>query len=194
MTPYQKFLKKWGECKGCNLHKTRNKIVLARGKLPCDVCFIGEAPGTSENDIGEPFRGPAGRLLDRMIARAIDISEVSPRLAFTNVIACIPWEQTKLVNPATKKFRIVRGEKLEEPPVAAITACSDRLLHFLRIAKPRAIVLVGKVAEKYGPTSDEWTTRTIVHPASILRADVSQQEFYAQQAVVTIAEVFKGLS
>ena len=40
------FKKKWKDCDKCPLHEVRQNIVLARGKIPCDVLFCGEAPGT----------------------------------------------------------------------------------------------------------------------------------------------------
>jgi DNA polymerase len=39
--------------------------------VPCDVLFIGEAPGESEDAIGIPFIGPAGHLLGRIIDEAL---------------------------------------------------------------------------------------------------------------------------
>jgi DNA polymerase len=44
------------------------KVVLGVGSLDARIMFVGEAPGAEEEDQGEPFVGPAGRLLNRMIA------------------------------------------------------------------------------------------------------------------------------
>ncbi len=66
---YQEYKKQWKGCKRCPLYKTRRKIVHCRGSLPCDIFFLGEAPGDSEDLLGKPFVGPAGKLLDRIIAK-----------------------------------------------------------------------------------------------------------------------------
>ena len=61
---FQQHREKWRDCQSCLLNKCRNRVVMARGKLPSPILFIGEAPGESENVVGLPFVGPAGRLLD----------------------------------------------------------------------------------------------------------------------------------
>lgn len=68
---YQAFLEKWGQCTRCSLCETREKIVIARGTVPADVLFIGEAPGEGEDSTGVPFIGPAGCLLNDIIARGL---------------------------------------------------------------------------------------------------------------------------
>ena len=52
----------------CELAKARTKTVFARGNPDSPVMFIGEGPGQEEDRSGLPFVGPAGQLLDRMIA------------------------------------------------------------------------------------------------------------------------------
>ncbi len=61
----------WESCTRCPLHTTRRWVVLGRGTLPCDVLFVGEAPGNSENDIGKPFIGQAGKILDSLISASV---------------------------------------------------------------------------------------------------------------------------
>ncbi len=56
-----------GECTRCKLHTTRRKIVFGVGAEDAPLMFIGEAPGEQEDRRGEPFVGPAGELLDKMI-------------------------------------------------------------------------------------------------------------------------------
>jgi uracil-DNA glycosylase len=53
-------------CKG--LAATRTQTVFGTGPLDPDLCFIGEAPGEQEDYQGQPFVGPAGQLLDKIIA------------------------------------------------------------------------------------------------------------------------------
>jgi len=89
MTPYQRFVSRWGDCRKCILCRSRSRIVLARGRVPADVLLVGEAPGESENVIGSPFTGPAGHLLDQIVKHAL---RGRPALSccFTNLICCIP--------------------------------------------------------------------------------------------------------
>jgi uracil-DNA glycosylase family 4 len=56
-----------GECTRCKLHSTRRSIVFGVGDENAPLMFVGEAPGEQEDRRGEPFVGPAGELLDKMI-------------------------------------------------------------------------------------------------------------------------------
>lgn len=203
ITSYQAHVQRWQNCQACELWKSRRarrgKVVLARGQLPCDVLFTGEAPGASENVLGKPFCGPAGQLLDKIIAEALAELSWQPRLAWTNIIACLPLGDD--------------GQKTAEPDKASIKACRPRLLEIIRLAQPRLIVLVGQLAEKHCPIPDdlclkrgqgnsepEWlpegeTLRycKIVHPAAILRDDMSRRGLTIQRTVLTLTEALEEL-
>jgi len=56
-----------GDCTRCKLHSTRRSIVYGVGAPDTPLMFVGEAPGEQEDRRGEPFVGPAGQLLDKMI-------------------------------------------------------------------------------------------------------------------------------
>ena len=56
-----------GDCTRCKLHSTRHSIVFGVGAPDTPLMFVGEAPGEQEDHRGEPFVGPAGQLLDKMI-------------------------------------------------------------------------------------------------------------------------------
>ena len=56
-----------GDCTRCKLHTTRRSIVFGVGSPDTPLMFVGEAPGEQEDKRGEPFVGPAGQLLDKMI-------------------------------------------------------------------------------------------------------------------------------
>lgn len=174
---YAAHVARWSNCTRCPLHERRKKVVLARGTLPCDVLFIGEAPGQSEDVIGAPFVGPAGQLLDRVIESA---TPLDLRLAFTNLVCCIPKDET--------------NTKINDPPQEAIDACDTRLGEILRIANPSTIVCVGTLSGKWVPKrygQDEFDQiATILHPAAILRADAAQQGLMTQRTIVTLSDVF----
>ncbi len=56
-----------GDCTRCKLHSTRRSIVFGVGAPDTPLMFVGEAPGEQEDRRGEPFVGPAGQLLDKII-------------------------------------------------------------------------------------------------------------------------------
>lgn len=165
---------------------TRANVVLARGDIPCDVLFIGEAPGPAENNLGSPFKGPAGHLLDEIVANAVAESGVTLRMAYTNLVACIPLEDG--------------STKFTEPPKASIDACHPRLAEFARMCNPEIVVAVGALSEKY--IGKKWETGNagwikrfakIIHPAAILRGAVAQRGLAQQNAEVTLIEAFESL-
>lgn len=177
MGKYKSHKAKWIDCEECPLCEKRKNVVLARGVIPCDVLFVGEAPGPNEDVLGKPFVGPAGFLLDSQIESALEEAGLSPqkvRIAFTNLIACIPKSEETNV-------------KFTEPPRKSITACAPRLAEFIEIADPLIIVRVGKYASKW--VSHDYTA-DIVHPAAILRADKWQQGLANQKSIVTLRDVF----
>src|SRR5580698_7314382 len=130
-TPYQQHREQWINCQRCELHKQRTQVVLARGTIPAQILFIGEAPGQSEDVLGSPFKGPAGKLLDYIVANSIP-SQYS--YAMTNIVACIP--------------RGDDGDKVALPPEESIKACAPRLVEFVNLCKPQLIICVGSLATK----------------------------------------------
>lgn len=193
MTEWQTFVERWkGGC-GSGLCGGRAKVVLARGDIPADILFIGEAPGESEQVLGQPFVGPAGHLLDQIIRRSVP-SKLS--LCFTNLVGCIPWEEG--------------GGKAAEPPAEAIKQCAPRLNDFVRIIRPQIIVLVGQLASKHVHGQSQFSDRedgavawispgkflelvTITHPAAILRTNISQRGLMIQKAALALADVTRSV-
>lgn len=201
LSPYQQHVNKWKNCTECPLCEVRKKVALFRGSsIPCDVLFIGDSPGPSEDALGHPFVGPAGHLLNRIIAQSIP-STVS--LGFTNLIACFPklTEEELEENPA-KKYR--------DPKPEEIKACKGRLIEIVRLCKPKVLVLVGDHANKYisgeamfsvdqnsycGWLPDHVFLKFyhIIHPAAILKADETKKELFARRAAATLEEAVRGL-
>src|SRR6266852_6184221 len=136
MSLWTQHVERWKDCRRCPLWEQRTQVVLARGQIPCDLLFVGEAPGENEDLLGSPFVGPAGNLLDCIIKRSLmDHRDVWWRLGFTNLVACFPREAK------------VAGTN--EPPDEAIMACRSRLTEFVEMAKPRLIVCVGSLARDW---------------------------------------------
>lgn len=174
----------FGSCTGCTLSETRSRVVLLRGSLPCDVLFVGEAPGQAEDTLGKPFIGPAGKLLDSLVLEALEDSGASLRLAYTNLIGCVP------IDPENRN-------KVVEPPREAVKACTPRLKDLVKLARPRALVMVGKASQKWCPKIIDWDFEhsiDIVHPAAILRADMSQRTMASQVCCVVLRDLFLSLA
>lgn len=176
---------KWESCTKCDLCKTRKKVVFARGTLPCDVLLIGEAPGQSEDVLGKPFVGPAGKLLSSMLD---DVTRTYPGVSYalTNLVGCLP----------------VKTPKTHEPTEDQIEKCLPKLREFILIAKPKGVIMVGDLSSKWVPTVLESLpekakptyTESIYHPAFILRADISRRGLLIQSTTVKIGDVFEELS
>lgn len=184
---FKDHVKQWSNCTACDLCGGRRSVVLARGKLPCDVLFVGEAPGESEDVMGYPFAGPAGKLLDKMVrlalADCLQPGAACLRMAYTNLVACIPRED---------------GRKAGEPPKAAIKACAPRLAQLGKLASPKLLVCVGQLTAKHAPEALQWPKGelpllAIVHPTAILRASVAQQSFAIERCIVQLKQAFDDL-
>lgn len=169
MSAWTDFVERWKDCQLCPLAQQRHRICLARGDLPCDVLFVGEAPGASEDALGAPFVGPAGHLLDRIIANALDASTT---YALTNLVCCFPRE--------------AKMEGINEPHHTEIKACRKRLIEFVNIAQPRLMVCVGSLAVSYVNHGDTISCIDVIHPAAILRMPLAQRQMATQRCVVQI--------
>lgn len=183
MTPFQLHVEKWRGCEACPLCETRKNAVLWRGKIPCQVLFIGEAPGESEDAIGKPFIGPAGKKLDQMIQDSLLGKEL--RIGFTNVVACIPRDS--------------EGKKAGEPDAIAIRGCRPRLKEIILLAKPKLIIFAGQIAQKNARTEVlnlnfgelPLAQADIVHPAFILKSPIAQQGMLIRKTMRTLMDAFE---
>ena len=176
VTPWRRHVEYWKDCRACGLCEQRDRICLARGTIPCTVLFIGEAPGASENAIGQPFVGPAGQLLDKIIERALPKGIT---YALTNLVACFPAE--------------AKAEGINEPTAQEIIACRPRLIEFVNVCEPKMIVCVGKLATAYINHNDYIPCTDIVHPAAILRMPLAQKQMAVQRAVVTVCRALEDV-
>lgn len=177
MTPLQLFVEKWTPCVRCGLSQTRTRIVLGKGCVPCDVLFIGKAPGMSEDTLGEPFSGPDGKLLDRIVAEAVPDNL---RCGYTNLVCCLPRHCGVIDDPEPEEVR----------------ACRTRLTEFVSLCRPKLIVMVGKVAAEWldphwkdGIKFDEYVPMVeIIHPVSIVSQSVVSQGLMLRRCVIAIRD------
>lgn len=186
LTPLQRHIRDWKDCTKCPLHQTRKQVVFGRGKLPADVVLVGEGPGKSEDVLGEAFVGPAGHLIDRIVANAMPEGR-ELRLFFTNLVGCIPLEEEG-------------GNKTAEPDPSDIKACAPRLQEIVKIADPKLIVMVGTLAQSWLDKRFMGTkfhnsipTIHIDHPARILRSPEAQKGLMERRATVILRDKFQEL-
>lgn len=111
----------------------RETMVFAVGNPDADIMFIGEAPGAEEEKQREPFVGPAGQLLTKIIqAMGLRRSEVY----ISNVCK---------FRPKIDDGRM-QGSKNRAPTTGEMLACQPYILAEINIVKPRAIVCLGATA------------------------------------------------
>jgi DNA polymerase len=120
-------------CRGCELYKDATQVVFGRGRRSAELMLVGEQPGDKEDREGEPFVGPAGRLLDRALEEAgIDRSQAY----VTNAVKHFKWK------PQGKR-------RLHQTPrVGEIEACKPWLQAEVEAVKPQALLAMGATAAR----------------------------------------------
>jgi len=116
-------------CTACGLCRSRKNPVFGVGASRADWMVVGEAPGETEDLQGEPFVGPAGKLLDNMLA-ALDLGrqrEGGPGVYIANVLKCRP-----------------PGNRNPQPD--EIAQCEAFLQRQLALVQPRIILAMGRFA------------------------------------------------
>lgn len=76
-----------GDCQRCRLARDRQNIVFGSGSPKAKLVFVGEGPGFEEDRQGEPFVGPAGQLLTKII-EAIHLARKQTYIC--NIVKCRP--------------------------------------------------------------------------------------------------------
>ena len=108
----------------CNLKKNASKIVFADGNIQSPIMIIGEGPGQKEDELGKPFVGDAGNLLNKML-KAINIER--EKIYITNVVNYRP--------PNNRK-----------PEPSEINRYSEYLKEHISIINPKILILMGSTA------------------------------------------------
>src|ERR687898_54174 len=75
------------DCHDCPLKATRTKLVFGSGNADADIMFVGEAPGAREDEVGLPFVGPAGKLLEQLLG---EIGLERKDVFINNTLMCRP--------------------------------------------------------------------------------------------------------
>ncbi len=159
---------------GCALKETAANTVIRDGNPQARIMIIGEAPGAEEDRRGLPFVGPAGKLLDRMLA-AIGLDRET--VLITNIVF---WRPPGNRNPSADE----------------IAACLPFARRQIELVRPRVLVPVGGIAAKTLFATSEGITRlrgqwrdftspgldapiaalATFHPAYLLRQPLQKRE------------------
>lgn len=129
------------------------KHVLYRGDLPCNILFLGEGPGKTEDVVGLPFVGRSGKLLNKWIEGAGKKTKFTHGIS--NLVACRPIDE-----PGGENRAPLPHEK---------EACQARVVELCGIAKPIACVLLGRQAEAARVHIPVGWVLSLPHPAWVLR-------------------------
>ena len=154
-------------CTKCDLCRTRTNVVFGVGNRETEILFVGEGPGEQEDLQGEPFVGPAGKLLDEMLC-IIDLDR-KKNCYIANIVKCRPPQN-------------------RDPEPQEQDACIGYLRNQVALIKPKIIVCLGRIAatkmirEDFRITREhgQWVNKNgvwmtaIYHPAALLR-DVSKR-------------------
>jgi DNA polymerase len=149
----------------CDLKKNASKIVFGDGNIQSPIMIVGEGPGQKEDELGKPFVGDVGALLNKML-KAIKIER--EKIYITNVVNYRP--------PNNRK-----------PEKSEINRYSEYLKEHISIIDPQILILMGSTAmealfggnKRISKERGQWkeiiikhkTYKSIItfHPAYLLR-------------------------
>ena len=147
-------------CTDCPLHRGRTNAVPGEGSPAADLMFIGEGPGFHEDRQGRPFVGPAGQLLEGLLA---SIGTNRDDVFIANMVKCRPPDN-------------------RDPQPPEITACSKYLDRQIELVNPKIIVTLGRFSlGRFFPGESITRARgrlrekdgrfifPVMHPAAVLR-------------------------
>lgn len=172
-------------CHGCALYENASQAVFGEGPPTARLMLIGEQPGDKEDLAGEPFVGPAGRLLDKALAQAgVQRAPV-------------------YVTNAVKHFKFTPSERgtrriHKAPSRTEVVACRPWLFAELEAVEPEVVVLLGATAAKAllgndfrvtahrgevlhlppddAPTGLDPSVVATIHPSAVLRGPSEARE------------------
>lgn len=161
-------------CVACPLSQTRIQTVFGVGAGNADWLFVGEGPGAREDEIGEPFVGQAGKLLDQMLA-AIHLKR-GEQVYIANIVKCRPPNNR---NPSA-------NEALQ---------CEPYLTRQIALIRPKLIVALGKVAAQNLLKCDDSISslRGKVHDYSGIPLIVTYHPAYLLRSLPEKAKAWKDL-
>lgn len=158
-------------CYLCELSKSRKNVVFAEGSVNADIMFIGEAPGSMEDETGRPFVGRSGELLTKMIENVLKIKREEVYIA--NIVKCRPPNN-------------------RVPTQSEANICKSYLFKQIELVKPKILVCLGEAAYEYLTDEKEAIAKVrgqiinyknmnlvpTFHPSFLLRNPSSKKEAY----------------
>lgn len=117
-------------CTRCPLHATRTRTVFARGNPDAELVFVGEGPAREDELQGEPFVGPAGELLDKMIG----------------AMGCGRDDAYIMMVVKCRSFEPADPTKDRKPDAGEMAACRPFFDRQLELLDPSAMVGLGATA------------------------------------------------
>ena len=183
----QNLEKEINNIKNCKLKDNGNKLVFSDGDIDSKIMIVGEGPGQKEDEIGKPFMGEAGLLLNKML-KSIKLDR--NKTYITNVVNFRPPENRK-------------------PDLSEIKRYKYFLMEHISIIEPKILVLMGSTAMealfgskmKITKERGEWkeliiknrTYRTIItfHPAYLLRQP--EQKKYSWEDLKSIRKEISNI-
>ncbi|NMG45598.1 uracil-DNA glycosylase [Aromatoleum toluvorans] len=112
-------------CGACRLCEKRRQAVPGVGDRRADWMFVGEGPGSEEDQRGEPFVGAAGKLLDAMLG-AIGLKR-GENVYIANAVKCRPPHN-------------------RTPQADEIATCHPYLARQIELVQPRVLIALGRPA------------------------------------------------
>ncbi|RKU31196.1 uracil-DNA glycosylase [Candidatus Poribacteria bacterium] len=181
-------------CTACDLAKTRANVVFGSGDTTAKLAVVAEGPSAADNHTTFPFSGPAGNLLDEVLAaNALTRGDIW----LTNIIKC---------RAAGLKGGVLKNRP---PKVSEIKACSRWLDGELTLTQPSVILCMGAPAAKalihrsFRITEERgvWFTDTqyapfamaTFNPAYILRQEGEDFTAMRQVLINDVAEALRKL-
>lgn len=167
-------------CRGCDLADNGSRPVFGSGPADARVAIVGEQPGDIEERRGQPFVGPAGKLLDRALEEAvIDRSKVW----VTNSVLHFKFTQSA---PGTRRIH-------QTPDNYQVAACKPWLEAQLNRLRPELVIVLGATAAKAllgpsfrvtrqrgtlfpGPPGSGAQLIATIHPSAVLRGDETERD------------------
>jgi DNA polymerase len=173
-------------CRACDLYRHATQTVFGDGREGARLMLVGEQPGDREDVAGEPFVGPAGRVLDEALEKAgIDRAAVY----VTNVVKHFKWRRA----PSGKRRLHQKPDRVE------VEACRPWLEAEIARVKPQLVVLLGATAAQAILGSAFRVTRehgrvlttplgppavATIHPSAVLRARSTDERAAALDGLV----------
>jgi DNA polymerase len=169
-----------GDCQRCKLAPLRTNIVFGSGNSNAELVFVGEAPGSDEDEQGLPFVGRAGQLLTKIIDTSVDPGRITRADVYIcNILKCRPPNN-------------------RNPEPDEVLACNPFLKRQLAAIRPKVVCCLGTFAAQNVLQSDVTISKlrgkffdvdgmrviATFHPAYLLRSPDKKREVWEDMKMI----------